>query len=345
MIFATRTGLARDRGFGLVELMVAVAIGLIAILVITSVFLQSQRQNRTTTGATNAQENSLIALVTLERDIRMAGIGLVGVGCGSVNGFDATLPTPNFSFTPLPVTIMRDDVTGSDVVAVLYGGSPFGNSPTALTASVASSSEDIRVANGNGFTTGDLILISSPPSACSLVRASADATLAGGVWTIPHIVPPDNIFPPSGYGTGARVTNMGAMVHRAYFVTGSSLMMLDNTRPVSAVPPLNPVPVVDRIVRVRAQYGRDTTGDGAVDVYDNTAPSDAGRLVAIRIAVVAQSGNLEKDTVSPPTLTLWSGGTLADGGELALDWPEARRYRYRVYDTVIPLRNVIWNTP
>ena len=96
------------------------------------------------------------------------------------------------------------------------------------------------------------------------------------------------------------------------------------------------------VVSIRAQYGRDTNADGYVDVYDNTAPASATDVVAVQLAVVARSGQLEKTAVSPATLVLWNGGTTANGGAITLN-AAAQLYRYKVYQTTIPLRNVLWN--
>jgi type IV pilus assembly protein PilW len=335
-------------GFSLVELMVAVAVGLVGILVITSVFIQSQGQSRTTMGASNAQENALIALATLEQDLRMAGIGLIGTGCNIATAYHTAMTPATFNFVPLPLRIDRSGP--SDTISVIYSGSPFGTIWTTLTSGMAVSSDPLTVTNGNGFVQGDLVLISAPPN-CSLLQASVDATVSGGVWTIPHLPnahspfnppPAINIFPPGGYMSGARVNNMGPMVRRDYFVEGGRLMLREANQPPSATPPINPVPLVDGVVALRAQYGRDTNNNGFVDVYDNTAPTHAAEVVAVRIAVVARSGELEREMVSPPALVLWSGGTVANGGVLTLD-NDARRYRYRVYNTTIPLRNIIWN--
>ena len=138
---------------------------------------------------------------------------------------------------------------------------------------------------------------------------------------------------------------MGNMVHRQYYVQGTSLMARDVNLPDSAVAPLNPVALVDGVIAIRAQYGRDTSApqDGYVDVYDNTAPTSSTDVISVRVAVVARSGQLERDAVSPATLTLWQGGTTANGGVITLD-TTAQRYRYKVYHTTIPLRNLIWNT-
>jgi type IV pilus assembly protein PilW len=133
---------------------------------------------------------------------------------------------------------------------------------------------------------------------------------------------------------------MGSMVRRQYFVQGGQLMMRDLNLPVGAAP-LNPVPIADGVVAIRARYGLDTNNDGYIDVYDNTAPAEARALVAVQVAVVARSAQLERTPVSPATLTLWTGGTVANGGALTLD-EAAQRYRYRVYHTTAPLRNVIW---
>jgi type IV pilus assembly protein PilW len=339
------------RGFSLVELMVAAVVGIVGILVITSVFVQSQGQNRTTTGGASAQENALIALATLEQDLRMAGIGLFGTGCTNANGYHSGMTPPTFPpFPPLPARITRDPGAASDGVTIIYSGSPFGNIWTTLTAAMPTSNDVLAVTNGNGYAQGDLIMISQPPN-CSLIQASADAAVSDGVWTIEHLPgaatpfnPPaaTNIFPAGGYPSGARVTNMGPMVRRDYFVQNGRLMAQDlNLPPGNGT---NPVPVADGVVAVRAQYGRDTSGDGFVDTYDNTAPASAAQLVAVRIAVVARSGQLEKEDVSPAQLTLWNGGTLGNGGvlQLSLLGADARRYRYRVYQTIVPLRNIIW---
>ena len=313
------------------------------------------------TGGADAHENALIGLVTIERDLRAAGLGLVGLDCAAMNGYSTTLG--NFSFGPLPVTITPNTpVAGTDTVTIVHSTSSFGNIPTTLTGPMATSDAAMTLANGDGFQAGDLIMIWEPTKACSLLQASADAVNPGGIWTVAHIPgatapfnPPigTNIFPAGGYATGARVTNMGPapccqipaapapMVRRDYFIQGTSLMARNRNVVDTVVAPANPAALVEGLIGIRAQYGRDTSGDGFIDVYDTTAPATAAQLVAIRIAVIARSGQLEKTAVSPSTLTLWQGGTVANGGAITLD-ATAQLYRYKVYQTTIPLRNVIW---
>lgn len=361
MALESRAAGRAGAGFSLVELMVAMVVGLLGILAIMSVFLVSEGQKRTTTGGADAHENALIGLVTIERDLRAAGLGLVGLDCAAMNGYSTTLG--NFTFAPLPVTITPNTpVAGTDTVTIVHSTSSFGNLPTTLAAPMATSDDVLTVVNGDGFTLGDLIMIWEPTKSCTLLQASVDSVQAGAVWTIAHLPvatspfnPPigNNIFPPGGYAVGARVTHMGAgpccqvpaavnpMVRREYFIQGTSLMARNRNVADTAVAPANPAALVEGLIGIRAQYGRDTNSDGFIDVYDTTAPATAAQLVAIRVAVIARSGQLEKTAVSPSTLTLWQGGTVANGGAITLD-ATAQLYRYKVYQTTIPLRNVIW---
>jgi type IV pilus assembly protein PilW len=118
-------------------------------------------------------------------------------------------------------------------------------------------------------------------------------------------------------------------------------------------------PIFDNIVQLQAQYGKDTNNDGTVDVFNETPPVNSAEwaaVLAIRIAVVARSGLYEKDEVSPATLRLWEDSAnpptttgpvwtltaLTGDAVFDADATDRRHYRYKVFQTVIPLRNMIW---
>jgi len=120
-------------------------------------------------------------------------------------------------------------------------------------------------------------------------------------------------------------------------------------------------------------YGVDTgpvfnaagDGDGIVDSYVNAATFNAmvvngfippwRYVLAVRVAVVARSALAEKPsegaagcdattdgTESPPgpdRRPKWSGGLF----NLTAD-PDWKCYRYRVFETTVPLRNWIWRS-
>lgn len=79
-----------------------------------------------------------------------------------------------------------------------------------------------------------------------------------------------------------------------------------------------------------------------------TASEAIARIYAVRFAVVARSGLKEKPlttgvcntTTVGPT---WAGGTISvsknPDGSANADW---MCYRYKTFETVVPLRNAIW---
>src|SRR5215472_1482684 len=74
-------------GFTLVEVMIALLIGMIGIIVMMQTFAVSEGYKRTATSGTDAQINGGIALYMLQRELRLAGYGmnsLVAQGCPSV---------------------------------------------------------------------------------------------------------------------------------------------------------------------------------------------------------------------------------------------------------------------
>ncbi|HET7300534.1 MAG TPA: PilW family protein [Oleiagrimonas sp.] len=72
----------QDRGFTLIELMVAMLLGLIVIAGVSSVFLANVRSYHTNEALSDVQSNSRIAFELMARDIRQAGL----TGCVSNNG-------------------------------------------------------------------------------------------------------------------------------------------------------------------------------------------------------------------------------------------------------------------
>ena len=377
MFFNKHQGRRSDRGFSLIEIMIGVIVGMLGIVIIMQVFMVSEGQKRTTTGGADALENGLMALFTMEQDIRMAGLGLVGTGCPLIKTYDANTTPTTDTKAMWPAIITRDTpATGSDQVAIMYSASPFGNIPSTITDPMPDSSAILNILNGDGFVEGDIFVISEPPKNCSRGQASQDGQKTGTTWNLQHnpggsfpLNPPGgaNIFPnppgcvstgPSstwtcGYSAGARITNMGRMVDNTYFVQDGNLMLRDNNRALAVG--TNPLALVNGIVAIRARYGRDTTvpPNGYVDRYDNAATvltslSSAAdianrqtEVVSIQLAVVARSGQEEKNDVTPAPVVFWPGGTTANDGALSLN----PRFRYKVFQTIIPLRNIVWNTP
>jgi len=72
----------KQSGFSLVELMIALTLGLIVVGAVTSIFLSSNKSNQTQENMASLQENARFALNRMQTDIRMAGYR----GCSGIRG-------------------------------------------------------------------------------------------------------------------------------------------------------------------------------------------------------------------------------------------------------------------
>jgi len=160
-----------------------------------------------------------------------------------------------------------------------------------------------------------------------------------------------------------------APVFNTYTVTGNNLVATSRFAGGAGVP------IADNIVHMRALYGLDdgvnnntvtlnpfyVAGDGIVDRFVDATTFDAMAtkpwqyIAVVRVALVARSVNAEKSlggggcdaTLVPPT---WSGTALGGapfGFQVSFDLtadPNWQCYRYKVFETTIPLRNWIWKS-
>ena len=76
-----------ERGMTIVELMIAMVIGLIVLGAVSSVFISTRQTFRTTDSLSRIQESARYALEMMARDIRMAGY----IGCGNLRAVDVDI--------------------------------------------------------------------------------------------------------------------------------------------------------------------------------------------------------------------------------------------------------------
>jgi len=154
----------RSAGFTLVEIMIGLLIGMIAIVVIMETFAVSEGYKRTSTSGSDAQVNGGVALYLLQREIRLAGYGmnsLVPTGCTSIVVFNAKTGTSsNMRMVPFeinPAGVLAGD-PGTDVILVAYGASE--NFVQGVPADQPSNSAaNFKITqNRDGFRNGDLVI-------------------------------------------------------------------------------------------------------------------------------------------------------------------------------------------
>jgi type IV pilus assembly protein PilW len=348
-------------GFSLVEILVGLVIGLLASLVIMQVFTVFEGQKRTTTGSADAQTNGSIALYTIGHELQMAGYSLLPVTdspleCNALT-FGATGIT---DISPVTITDGGAGAGASDSISIRYGDSASGGVPAQITGvGLTGNANDVTVDNNLGCQVGDVTLVTNGTS-CAL--SSATALSGTTIVTLADI---------TGAIVNANLSCLGTWNVAVLRVNPN----YDPADPANSQAYLerNGTPSVADIVNIQAQYGISASaGSNLVTQWVNAtggwaAPSvaDRNRIKAVRIAVVARNGLLEKDIVtelrpngkacssltatSPVGLCSWdatsaSPTTASPAPEIDLtNDPDWQHYRYRVFETIIPLRNMIWS--
>jgi type IV pilus assembly protein PilW len=353
----------RHAGFGLVEILVGVVIGLLALLVIYQALALSEGYKRSTTAGGDAQSAGMISTFILAQDVGNAGHGI------APNAQElATCPsTGNFATTwrPIPVLI-RDggnDFT-SDSFDVFYSVNPRIATPLEILTTY-NPGGTIDLQSPLGFEVGNMFVMSDV-SASSCAMGTVTAMVGPNAGTGIVNITPTPIA--TAFPQGATwVVNLGAanQVRKVrYDVQAGVIRSLDLINAAAV-----PNPVVSNIVLLKAQYGLDTDGNQFIDTWvsaRNAPWREADVLVApiaqlrqikaIRLAVVVRSSQFERatdaegraavtDLTGDFTVTLFDcNGLMPCTGQMAgVTIPGTANYRHRVFEQVIPLRNQVWN--
>lgn len=345
-MMAKRNPLSRSAGFSLIELMVGVIIAIIGSIVIFQVFAVSENYNRTSVAGSDAQQSGAMGLYSIERDLRTAGFGIndtTFLGCNVLAYNDVRTPTDfNFSLQPVLITqgAGNDATTGvgaaSDTITILYGNSSNGLASVQQVQNMASATEDYKVSNRYGFQMGDLFVAAEGGLNCSLAQVSALPT--GGIAdTIPH---DDAVnFNKTG-GLGVTYTSNALIYNLGTAPTLNLYSVVNNTLTVQSLLSLATAEIADNIVNLQAVYCKDlvNTPPTTFNTCDAIAPATWDQVGVVRVGLVSQSARPERDcNVTASSNIPWSGGTF-DVSTV----PSWSCYRYKVFQTTIPLRNMIW---
>ena len=348
----------------MIEILVAMVIGLIGIIIITQAYLVSDNFNKATLGEGGAQVNGLIGLYSMERDARMAGYGInhtTALACAEADWYYNGSYSPNINpsttlknivIAPFYITVSGTAST-PDQVTVMFSSDSERAVPTSV-VSFSSAIPEMRVDGVTGFTVGDIVLIAKrvTTGACSMAKVTSVNTSSSilqflsGSTALNNPAAWGNLT--SGYTTNDVIYNLGTPSVRTYLVSANKLQMYDAfTLAVGTAA----VDVVDGVVDLRAQYGKDTDADGDVDVWNTTTPTTSAewqQVTVVRMALLSRIGNYEKptsgtncDATTASNVPTWAGGSFA-AIDVSTVTSQDRCYRYRSFETTVPLRNMIW---
>jgi type IV pilus assembly protein PilW len=272
-----------------------------------------------------------------------------------------------------PVVITVGAGGAPDKLTVIYGSSPNVVEGGAF-VNAAASGADFPLKNAAGIVVGDLVVASESGLNCSM--AEVTGFVPASINTVQHATGAAYSYVDSGgntvnmtaaynkgggsgvnYSAAGLMFSLGRSASVVTYQIGNDKLQTKTLVPYVAAQDTDgdgtsDADIGDGIVQLKAIYGKDTDGDGVVDTWNTTAPVGAAgwmQVRAVRIALLARSAKYEKTAVTsdciapgnPVNSPFWTGGcftmtNLADG----TDW---HYYRYRVYETVVPLRNMIWS--
>lgn len=330
----------RQRGYSLVELMVASTIGLIILGAVGGVYLNSRNTYRTQEALARMQENARYAMEVLGYDLRMAGqIGCSFDATKSVNVLNdasygdllsvpiqaiaagGTVPTP---FTAVPtqgdaVRLFRADDTEVLVQSHNAGTATF-------TVSSASDLEKDEIAVVTDCDTAAVFQLSNPASAGGTVEHLASGTPGNCTQNLgekPLVAGACNTATSKTYAAGSKL----------YKVQGNLYYIADNPAGIPALYRQRLVkgaPVTEEIIEgvadMRVSFGLDTDANKSVDSTQAAGGvTDWTQVQSVQVSLLMQS---DDNAIDKPTAYTFNGATVT---------PTDRRLR-TVFNTTVAVR-------
>lgn len=371
----------RERGFSLVELLVAMAISLIAIIAMTQIFAGSEGQRRTSGAGVDAQTAAAVGLYSIERDVAMAGYAINNASLRSCANFYSYLdsdgngplpgaPGPGLS-SAYPIRIIDGGPGGSDAIVMTYGSTSSSGMPTQLADNMPAAQDDVEVNSVAGCVKGGFAIVTDG-SNCTYMQITDIDLLAFKLkheykdTTEPTYNPPIAYMVANGWPKyligNAAVCLSNNLVNRSYQIINNRLTVSGFGIPGGGAD------VAPDIVSLQAQYGISATGtsDQVVNWVNATntggtnwadpSPADRERIKAVRIGIVARSAQPEREVVTGSCTTtsgvvnngpcLWDDTAADPAPSVDLSGlPEWTKYRYKTYSTVVVPRNLMWKPP
>jgi len=302
------------RGFSVVELMVAMAISLLLLGGVISIFISSKSSYETNERLSRIQENGRFALDAIMTDLRASGF----VGCarqpnylstslndattlqwnflgGPVMGFQATDAD---TWSPAMDASIDSPLSGSDVLVVRVPVRERVALPLIADLGAPTNTLQIEAGSTGGVETGDIALAYS----CEAISVFQVSSYDAGTGVITHVANaagqvPGNANDTVNYSYRQAVTHVVPVETVAYFIAPSTRVGdADDPAPAGTTSLWRrrgldaDQELVEGIEQIQVQYGVDTNGDVIVDEYrtaDNV--TDWNDVISVSVALLARS--------------------------------------------------------
>lgn len=294
----------QESGFGLIELMIAMVLGLLLLGGVLSMFASSRRTYEATDQLSRVQENGRYALNQIVHDLRSAGY--IGCARGVVNTnttldeahvlWNMALPVQGFDWVSTDtwapmldanmVAATPDRLNESDIIVIR--GPRRDALPVRLTASMATATDDLSVTTISPapLAAGDTAMIADCEGRAFFQVASYGSGVitreASGSWL--------NSTTDLGYPfqENAEILPFDTTIYfiaNSTFGTGPALW-----RRISGAAAAEEL--AEGVQRIEVRFGEDTNGDRRVDRY--SAANDVGfwdDVVSVNLALLVRSTN------------------------------------------------------
>lgn len=292
----------RQAGLTLIELMVAMALSLLLMAGVLTIFASSKVTSQLQTALSTVQENGRHALYTLVREIRGAGYsGCAGIEPTLVNVIANNPPNGITGFTAEEVVFGEDNVSASNTYNAVVGTDVIrvrgaGDSLIGLVGNTVPVNANIQTTVAKGFfSAGDMLMITD----CQGVDIFRATTVSNNnnQSTISHSNSnnsSNNLSKP--YNSDAFVMRFKS---NTYFIrdTGRdnaagddilALYGLDGTDPAASA-----IELVDGVEDMQITYGIDGDGNGLVDrfvrAHDVTGSITWADVLAVKLSLLVNS--------------------------------------------------------
>ncbi|ADC70727.1 type IV pilus assembly protein PilW [Thioalkalivibrio sp. K90mix] len=329
----------RIRGFTLVELMVAMVLGLLIVGGVIALFVSTQQTSRTQEAMSRAQETGRFVIERIARDAREAG----HQGCrgGNINNL---LDTASADYDPwvhgvesafLPPEQPNDHLRGD--VLTLHGMTAIGSIPVSVpnTTAPINTDETVDVAQGEVVLVADQAgttceLFQNAPAQPGVLSRATGANIS-----------PGNVAGDLTDFSGPATISVSRLETITYYIAESSaspgVASLFRRSTADTDSSGNPVrrEIAEGVYDLRLEFGQDTNDNQQIDRFvaaSNTASwsdSDWAQVAAVRVHLLVYNG-LDNNVVDQPRTGLLFANELFDAPDRRL---------YLVFTTTVATRN------
>lgn len=346
-------------GFSIVELMVAIALGLVITAAISTVFVSSKGTYVTQENLARLQENARFAVQFLIKDIRLSGYfgcldeispqtvnntlknpsGFSNNAQIPIEGLDGSSSTPKWYPSGATASLPSGAVSASDSLTIRLADPA---NAVNITKEMPSTSAELDVSTVDGFREGDVIIVSD----CAGADIMQVTQVQNAALKLQHA-------PGGGDATKNPPWpgNETQKLSKAYSPPGGQVMKFKTVRYyVAKGASGNPAlfrdtnggtgeELVDGVERIKILYGKDTDGDRVPNLYLKAgdpaldSSDEWSSVVSLRIGILARTLDdkySEQDTATYDV----------DGDGVTDFTAPGDRYKRRIFLSTVLLRNL-----